>query len=250
MSLIFRSILLGCLSAGLASPAPTLAQNKAQSLTQISQDTTTWHRKAGFSYQFRPLSTSRSSARLNHLGNMENWVSVSRIMTEKKGMFTDFSFYIGVTNEGRFEGVIYGSGLTALASEDVAIRQLREITALSVLVEGGETAEVPISDVMTAEVTKNGASEPETIYFRKFAFPQKAYRMMGALPDENRVRFQYVTPKQTLGAFAYHTSSQQPNPWVFSIGYAKELAQLAAQGKVPSGALGGSSDYPNSGVKA
>lgn len=143
-------------------------------------------------------------------------------------MFSRYHLYIGVNSEGRHEGIIYDVSIAGALKPEVAVNMLNQINGLTLTAEGGEDIPIDLNDVESATVPNaKDPSKTDSVHFRTFQFPSKAYRMMGALPDENRMRFHYTKPDGNIGIFGYYARGAKNDHWVYSIGYAKELSQGA-----------------------
>ena len=191
-----------------------------------------WHDETSPYYRFNRGGKGGILTEEQHFRSASQWTAISRKMANKRGMFADYTLYVGVQADGRHAGIIYVDNITAIMGASAASEKLMAIDTLSIFAEGGEAVEIPLGTVETAQIPSpaNPQATP-TVFFRQFTLPPKAYRMMAALPDKNRMQLLYSTRDKANGAFGYHFKIEPFSPWLYSIGYAKELSLLATEGK-------------------
>ncbi|MEP2737299.1 MAG: hypothetical protein ABJP34_13500 [Erythrobacter sp.] len=218
----------------LANPIDAQAQRKRSSKTEESAATpktdvdNIWRDKANLQHLFSLRAPLGDLASIRHLAANFNWYAVSDDLAEKPGMFTNYRLYIGITEEGRHEGIIYDDSVAGAVNPKVAVNLLNNISGLTIFAEEGEGVLIDLNPVESATIpNKKDPTKTDTVHFRTFQFPQRAYRMMGALPEENRMRFFYRKPDGETGYFGYHQRRGPDDPWAYQIGYAKELSQNA-----------------------
>lgn len=216
-------------AAALAALPVAAAALQQQNDTEATGDTAMpWHEKTKDDQRFTFHAPFGNLPNARHLRANFNWYAASDDLAEDGGMFTSYRMHIGVTKEGRHEGIIYDNTTAGSLNAKVAISSLNKINGLTLTAEGGEDLLIELSDVKAATIPNDKKpDELDTVHYRTFQFPIKAYRMMGALPEENRIRFLYRKPDGKLGYFGYHSMSRSIVPWVYTIGYAKELSQEA-----------------------
>lgn len=187
-----------------------------------------WTFKTDSLYRFSAPDRAAPDATLRHASTAFDWVYVSPVMNEGKGFYPDFALHLGVTREGRIQGVIYADVLSRTNVAAVAAEKFGELGSFSVFAEGGESTLVPLSDQAVAQVPEITGTGTQELHFRTFDMPPKGYRMLSALPDENRMQFLFRKADSSVESFRYALGGHS-NPWVFSLGYAKELSRLATQ---------------------
>ncbi|WP_209347300.1 hypothetical protein [Pontixanthobacter sp. CEM42] len=222
------------IAALFAMASPLAAQRQAPAKTDESSTAAEasadmpWHNKTEKDRRFTFRAPYGDLASTRHLKANFDWYAASDDLSEKPGMFNSYHMYIGVTKEGRHEGIIYDVSVAGAVKPEIAVSLLNKISGLTLSAEGGEGLLVDLSDVKSATIpSKKDPSKTDKVHFRTFSFPQKSYRMMGALPEENRMRFLYRKPDGKVGYFGYHSRYNGDDPWAYSIGYAKELSQGA-----------------------
>ncbi|MFZ1743615.1 MAG: hypothetical protein WAT93_12210 [Pontixanthobacter sp.] len=189
-----------------------------------------WHYETSPYYRFGDASPGGNLASERHFRSAFSWTSMSNKMADKGGMFPDYVLYLGIMANGRHGGAIYGDPVTAIVGESAAAAQLMKIGSFAVFAEDGEVVEIPLGPVESAKLPGfPDRTVVGNVYFRQFQLPEKAYRMMGALPEKNRLRYLFTDSANKQGAFSYHSQYQKSNPWAYSIGYAKELSRLAQE---------------------
>lgn len=209
----------------LALPMEAGAQRKSTADAALSMP---WHEKTNPNRRFLFRAPYGDLASNRHLKANFEWYAVSEDLSEKSGAYNSYLLHIGITQDGLHEGIIYDKSIAGALNPGVAVNLLNKISGLTLFAEEGEGILIDLSDVKSATVPDSKDPEKmDTVHFRTFRFPQKAYRMMGALPEENRMRFFYRKPDGEVGYFGYHSRNHGDDPWAYSIGYAKELSQTA-----------------------
>ena len=219
-------------SASTLSPSVVDEMERARA---AEREAMPWHFKAPSHARFAQRRPTAALGEERHLASTFDWVAVSKPLADKAGMYPDYRLYIGVAPDGSHRGVIYADGMTVLVGEEAAMRSLNEIGAFTASVEGGGLVQVSLDPVAKGTAPAGASTTESTVFYRTFAMPAKVYRMLAGLPGENRLRFLFRTPEAGLGAFAYHSRGAEADPWVYSVGYAKEMSQLIRQRQAAGG---------------
>lgn len=180
-----------------------------------------WHHKVESSVRFRPATALTEFSPESYARSTFGWQIISRRLTNKRGAYPNFSMFLGITDNGELEGVVFGNGFSALSGDAAATKQLGAFDSVGISAPAvGELINMPLGPVQSAPIP----GETHKVWFRKVKTGNKAYRMFGALPDESEISI-------------YHTASGQEgsmNYWVgnraittaFTIGYLKEMLSI------------------------
>lgn len=173
--------------------------------------------------RFRSANQSALLAEEHFALNGLGWALISNNLTDRGGMFPQYQAFLGITADGRLEGVLFPSSMDQMVGENVSNRALNNLTALAIQMADGESAGLQLSDVKMAkfERTSTGETNTRTVWYRTFTPGGKALRMLGGLPNDEGLTL-HLTSSEGPGQLKYRLVKDE-EPVIFKVGYLKEM---------------------------
>lgn len=227
IKLVSITILTATLLLGRAAEAQQNTSSEANpavaemfsSRTAKTESQFPWHYKTDPAVRFRSATRVIGSAEEKHVRRTFGWQMISRRLLTKESTYPGYIIYLGITDAGMLEGVVFGNVFSSMAGDQAAMDQLSKFQSITISPLGIEgLAEMPMEPIQHASIPGKDLK----VWFRKFKPGNRANRMFGGLPDDSEIRmFHTISGKE--GSTNYWIL-KQPKLTAFTIGYLREMA--------------------------